>query len=174
MAVLSIAVKPVSAMNLAIPPWIKTWSQFIHPTVMLVLLAIALYALYLGLKIQQTRNAEGEAKKALIKGRYNVRHHQVGSVLLAFMVISPIFAMAVTYINNGKLILGPHLVVGLTTAGLIAAAASLAPLMQQGNMWARNTHIGLNTGVLVLFGWQLITGLQIVQKIVGDLLAPQA
>lgn len=156
-------------MNLTIPESVKVWSQFIHPIVMWALLATAIYALYLGLKVRQSRNAEGETKKELVKGRYNIRHYQVGSVLLAFMVISAIFAMAVTYINNGKLVLGPHLIVGLTTVSLIVTSASLAPFMQKGNMWARNIHFTLNIGVLGLFGWQAITGIQIVQKIISKL-----
>ncbi|MBE9169772.1 DUF4079 domain-containing protein [Pleurocapsales cyanobacterium LEGE 06147] len=156
-------------MSLAIPESVKIYSQFIHPVVMWILLATAIYALYLGIKIRQTRNAEGETKKELLKGRYNIRHYQVGSVLLAFMVISPIFAMAITYINNGKLILSPHLIVGLTTVSLIASSASLAPFMQKGNMWARNIHFALNIGVLGLFAWQVVTGIQIVQKIISKL-----
>jgi Protein of unknown function (DUF4079) len=74
-------------MNLEIPESVKVWSQFLHPILMWVLLGTAIYALYLGIKIQQTRNADGEDKKQLIKGRFNLRHHQVGSLLLAFMVI---------------------------------------------------------------------------------------
>lgn len=154
-------------MNFVIPESIKFWSQFIHPLVMLTLLATAIYALYLGLKIRESRYAEGETRKELLKGQYRIRHYQVGSLLLAFMVISPVFAMAVTYINKGKLILGPHLIVGLTTVILIAVSASLSPLMQKGNLWARNIHFTLNIGVLGLFSWQLITGLAIVQKIIN-------
>ena len=49
--------------------------------------------------------------------------------------------MAVTYINNGKLVLGPHLIVGLTTAGLIVTSSSLVPFMLKGNIAARNAHV---------------------------------
>ncbi|HBB32356.1 MAG TPA: DUF4079 domain-containing protein [Cyanobacteria bacterium UBA8803] len=156
-------------MNLEIPESVKVYSQFIHPTIMWVLLAIAIYAMYLGIKIQQTRTAEGDARKELIKGKYNIKHHQVGSVLLALMVIATIGGMAVTYINNGKLFFGPHLLVGLGMTALIATSASLTPFMQKGNMWARYTHIALNVSLLGLFGWQAITGIQIVQKIVSNM-----
>lgn len=77
-------------MSLAIPESVKFGSQFIHPVLMWVLLATAIYALYLGLKIRQTRNGEGETKKELIQGRYNVRHYQIGSISLAFIPI-PIY-----------------------------------------------------------------------------------
>jgi uncharacterized membrane protein len=156
-------------MNLEIPESVKVWSQFIHPVLMWALLVISVYALYLGLKIQQTRNAEGDAKKELIKGRYNVKHYQVGSVLLGLMVIGAIAALGVTYINNGKLFVGPHLLAGLGMTGLIAVSASLSPFMQKGNNWARFTHIALNIVLLGLFGWQAITGMQIVERIISKM-----
>lgn len=156
-------------MNLEIPESIKTWSQFIHPILMWALLAMTIYALYLGLKIRKTRSAEGEARKELVKGKYNVKHYQLGSVLLAFMVIGSIAAMAVTYINNGKLFVGSHLLAGLGMTGLIATSASLSPFMQKGQDWARITHIALNIVLLGLFSWQAVTGMQIVQKIISKL-----
>lgn len=153
-------------MNLEIPELVKVWSQFAHPIMMWVLFAATVYALYLGIQIRRTRSAEGEAKKELIKGRFNIRHHQVGAALLAFMVIGTLGGMAITYINNGKLFLGPHLLVGLGMTGLIATSASLTPFMQKGNNWARYTHISLNIVLVGLFAWQAVTGMQIVQRIV--------
>ncbi|MGJ3251994.1 MAG: DUF4079 domain-containing protein [Elainellaceae cyanobacterium] len=152
-----------------LPEWVKTGSQFIHPTVMLTLLFFTFYTLYLGIKAQKTRTAEGDEKKELVKGRYGIRHHKLSSILLAIFVLSPLFAMLVTYINNGKLILGPHLVVGLTITGLVAMSASLAPFMQKGNIPARYAHVVLNVGVLGLFSWQVFTGLKIVQTIISHL-----
>jgi hypothetical protein len=73
--------------------------------------------------------------------------------------------MAVTYINNGKLFVGPHLLVGLSMTALIALAASLSPLMQQGYVIARKAHVGLNMLVMSLFLWQAVSGMQIVNKI---------
>ncbi len=146
-------------------PSVKYWSQFFHPIMMWALVLISLYAAYLGLQVQRTRSAQGDEKKELIKGRYNVRHYQLGSILLALMVMGSIGGMAVTYINNGKLFVGPHLLAGLGMTGLIAASASLSPFMQKGANWARMTHIVLNFSLLGLFTWQAITGVQIVQKI---------
>jgi hypothetical protein len=156
-------------MNLEIPESVKVWSQFIHPTLMWILLATSIYALYLGIQVQRTRYAEGEVKKELIKGRFNVRHFQIGSVLLALMVIGTIIGMAVTYINNGKLFVGPHLLAGLGMTGLIATSAALSPFMQKGHNWARFTHIALNVVLMGLFGWQAITGVEIVQRIISKM-----
>jgi hypothetical protein len=154
----------------ALPEWVKTWSQFVHPVVQLILLAIAFYTLYLGMQVRKMRTAQGEAKKELAKGRYGQRHHQTSSLLMAVLVLSTLGAMVVTYINYGKLVLGPHLIVGLTIAGLIVTSAALVPYMLKGNLVARNTHVALNIVVLGLFSWQLITGLQIVQKIVSRMM----
>ena len=76
--------------------------------------------------------------------------------------------MAVTYINNGKLFFGPHLLAGLGMTGLIAVSASLVPFMQKGNDTARLTHISLNVILVGLFGWQAVTGMQIVQRILEN------
>jgi hypothetical protein len=156
-------------MNLTIPESVKVWSQFFHPTIMWVILALSIYALYLGIQVQRTRYADGDLKKELIKGRYNVKHYQIGSVLLALMVVGAIGGMAVTYINNGKLFVGPHLLAGLGMTAIIAMSASLSPFMQKGQNWARFTHIALNVVLLGLFGWQAITGVEIVQRIVSKM-----
>jgi len=84
---------------------------------------------------------------------------------LAFMVLGMVGGMAVTYLNNGKLFVGPHLLVGLAMTSLIAMAAALSPLMQQGNLVARKVHVGLNMAMMTLFLWQAVTGMQIVNKL---------
>jgi Protein of unknown function (DUF4079) len=152
-------------MDLALSPSLKYWLNFFHPILMWVLFALSIYAAYLGLQVQRTRNAQNEAKKELIKGRYNIRHYQIGSILLGLMVAGAVGGMAVTYINNGKLFVGPHLLAGLGMTSLIAFSAALSPYMQKGANWARMTHILLNFTLLGLFAWQAVTGVQIVQRI---------
>ena len=156
-------------MNLEIPQSVKIWSQFFHPALMWVLLAISFYALYLGLQIRRTRSAEGEVKKELIKGKFTIKHHQMGSLLLALMVTGAVGGMAVTYINNGKLFVGPHLLAGLGMTAIIAIAASLTTKKKKGNDLARNTHIFLNVVLLGLFGWQAVSGLEILQRIISKM-----
>ena len=158
-------------MALEIPDGIKTWSQFGHPILMWTLLGITVYALYLGIQGSKIRSADKETRKELIKKNFVQRHHQMGSILLALMVVGNVGGMAVTYINNDKLFVGPHLFVGLGMTALIAIAASLVPYMQKGNSLARNTHITLNVLLLGLFGWQAFSGMQIVQKIVDRIMS---
>lgn len=156
-------------MAFEIPDGIKTWSQFVHPIFMWVLLGLTVYALYLGMQIRKTRAADKDTRKDLIKKNFNQRHHQMGSILLSLMILGSLGGMAVTYINNGKLFVGPHLLAGLGMTGIIAVSASLVPYMQKGNDLARTTHISLNIVLLGLFGWQAISGMQIVQKILDKM-----
>lgn len=158
-------------MALAIPDGIKTWSQFGHPILMWGLLGLTIYALYLGIQSSKIRSADKETRKELIKKNFGQRHHQMGSILLALMVLGNIGGMAITYINNGKLFVGPHLLAGLGMTGLIAVSASLVPYMQKGNSLARNTHVSLNVVLLGLFGWQAFSGMQIVQKILDRMMS---
>ncbi len=152
---------------MALPESVKIYSQFVHPTLMWGLLALTLYAGYTGWKWRQTRSAEGDTKKTLIQGKFKDKHHQAGSILLALMVLGTIGGLTVTYINNGKLFVGPHLIAGLGMAGLIAVSASLVPYMQKGAEWARSTHIALNTVLTGLFAWQAFSGVEILLRIIS-------
>lgn len=147
------------------PNAIVTYSQFIHPALMWGLFALCLYAMYTGWQWRRTRSAEGETKKALIKGKFKIKHHEIGAIVLTLMVLGSIGGMGVTYLNNGKLFVGSHLIAGLSMTGLIAISASLTPLMQRGAEWARVTHIAINVTIVGLFGWQAISGIDIVQRI---------
>jgi hypothetical protein len=139
--------------------------NFLHPLLMWALLALSGYGMVLGIKAKKTRTADPETRKTLIKGHYAKRHFQIGAALLAVMVLGSFGGMAVTYLNNGKLFVGPHLLVGIAMTCLIALAASLTPLMQQGNLIARKAHVGLNMLMMTLFLWQAVSGMQILNKI---------
>jgi hypothetical protein len=153
---------------MTIPAALKSIMTFAHPLMMWVLLGLTVYSMYLGFQVRRTRSAEGDLKKELIRQKFNARHHQIGSLLLALMVLGALGGMAVTYINNQKLFLGAHLLAGLGMTGAIAVSAGLTPLMQKGNEAARYVHIGLNVVLLGLFGWQAVTGMQIVQRILNN------
>ena len=148
-----------------IPPALARNLNFLHPVLMWGLLGLASYSMVLGIKAKKTRTADAEERKQLVKGQFARRHYLLGSLLLALMVLGTVGGMAVTYLNNGKLFFGPHLLVGLAMTALIAMAAALSPLMQQGNLIARKVHVGLNMAMMTLFLWQAVTGMQIVNKI---------
>jgi hypothetical protein len=150
-------------------PEVKPYLNFVHPPLMWVLLGMCIYAMYLGVQIRRTRSATPEVRKELIKGKYNDRHHQIGAIILALMVLGSVGAITVTYINNGKLFVGPHLLAGLGMTVLIAISASLTPYMQKGKDWARYGHIGINVTIMGLFGWQALSGLEILQRIISKM-----
>jgi MFS family permease len=150
-------------------PEVKPYLNFVHPPLMWVLLGMCIYAMYLGVQIRRTRSATPEVRKELIKGKYNDRHHKIGSIILALMVLGSVGAITVTYINNGKLFIGPHLLAGLGMTVLIAISASLTPYMQKGKDWARYGHISINVTIMGLFGWQALSGLEILQRIISKM-----
>ncbi len=157
-------------MDIQLPAALETVLPFFHPAFMILGVILALYALYLGIQVRRTRAASGETKKELVKGKFAQKHFQTGSWFLALMVFGAIGGMAVTYISNGKLFVGPHLLAGLGVLGLVALSAALAPMMKDGQkVWARNLHIVLNVAVLGILGWQAVTGIQIVLKIVSSM-----
>lgn len=139
--------------------------QMIHPALMLGLFAYFCYAAYLGFQVRRTRNADSELKKELVKGKYNLRHYQTSSILLAVMVIGAVSGIIVTYLTAGEVLINTHLFVGLVMTAAIATSSAFAPAMQRGQVWARYSHISINIVLLLFFGWQSITGLQIVQEI---------
>ncbi|GAV87370.1 DUF4079 domain-containing protein [Cephalotus follicularis] len=113
------------------------------------------------LKIQQLT----EERKELLKGSYRDRHFNAGSVLLVFGVFESIGGGLNTWIRTGKLFPGPHLFAGAGITVLWAAAAALVPAMQKGSETARNIHIALNVVNILLFVWQIPTGIDIVFKV---------
>ena len=139
--------------------------NFLHPLLMLGLLALSSYGMLLGIKAKKTRTADAETRKQLIKGQFAKRHFQIGSLILAITVLGTFGGMAVTYLNNGKLFVGSHLLVGIGMTCLVALAVSLTSLMQQGNLIARKVHVGLNMAMMTLFLWQAVSGFQILNKI---------
>jgi len=151
-----------------LPEAVKTWSQFFHPAIMWTLLGVSIYALYLGIQVRKTRTTEDTNLKKQRKSKRD-RHYTVGSILLALLVVGNLGGMAITYINNGKLFVGPHLLVGLSMLAVIAASVALVPFMEKENNLARNAHITLNIVLLGLFSWQAVTGTQILLKIIGSL-----
>jgi hypothetical protein len=139
--------------------------NFLHPLLMWVLFGLSGYAMVLGIKAKKTRTADAETRKLLIKGQFAKRHFQIGGALLALMVLGTFGGMAVTYLNNGKLFVSPHLLVGISMTCLVALAVGLIPMIQQGNLLARKAHVGLNMLMMTLFLWQAVSGMQILNKI---------
>lgn len=151
-------------------PFLKAIVSFAHPVLMLGALFATLYALYLGILVRRTRSVDAETRKQMIKEKYNQRHFQLGALLLAVWIIGTVGGMTATYLLYHKLFVSPHLIVGLSTICFAALAAMFVPFMQQGKEWARLVHITFTTLVVGCFLAQTVTGLQIVQKMIGEML----
>lgn len=149
-------------------PVLKPYISFLHPVMMWISFVVAVYAMYLGVQVRRTRLAEGDLKKDLVKRRFALRHHQIGSILLALIAIGAIGGITVTYLMNGKIFISSHLFAGLGIVGLVSTSTALVPFMQKHN-WVRRVHVSLNLVLLGLFCWQAVTGVQIVQKIVSQM-----
>lgn len=106
-----------------------------------------------------------EERKKLLKGSFRDRHFNAGSILLGLGVFESVGGSLNTWLRTGKLFPGPHLFAGAAITVLWAAAAALVPAMQKGNETARSLHIALNALNVLLFIWQIPTGLEIVGKV---------
>ncbi|WP_041698544.1 DUF4079 domain-containing protein [Thalassoporum mexicanum] len=156
-------------MAIQIPDSIQPIFTFAHPALMTATMLIAFYSLYLGIQSWRTRLAKGDEKKKLLEGNFANRHFQIGSIFLVLMVMGAVGGMAVTYVNNNKLFVGPHLLAGLGLISLVAISASLVPFMQKGNAWARYTHVSINFALVGILTWQALTGFEIVQRILDSM-----
>lgn len=107
-----------------------------------------------------------EERKQLLQGKYRDKHFNVGSILLFVGIFDAAFGALNTWFRTGKLFPGPHLFAGTAITVLWAAAAALVPFMERGNQTARNLHIALNTLNVLLFLWQIPTGIDIFFKVI--------
>ena len=139
--------------------------NFVHPVLMWGLLGLMLYSGYLGFKASLIRKASPDDRKAMLLEHYGTRHARLGPVILAVTLLGAVGGMGVTFLKHGKLLIGPHLFVGLGVAALVIITASLGPSLQKGKDWARTLHVTTNGLVLTLFGWQAISGVAIVKKL---------
>jgi Protein of unknown function (DUF4079) len=73
-----------------------------------------------------------------------------------------------TYARAGKLFPGPHLYAGAGLVVVWALAAACVPAMQKGSDTARTVHIGANLAGIGLFGWQVVSGIPILQKVIEN------
>jgi hypothetical protein len=113
----------------------------------------------------QIKELQSERKELASKGARD-KHFSQGSLLAfigtAFAIEGPLN----TYARAGKLFPGPHLYAGAGLVVLWALAAACVPAMQKGNDTARTVHIGANLAGIGLFGWQVVSGVPILLKVI--------
>jgi Protein of unknown function (DUF4079) len=140
----------------------------VHPILMLVALLPTLFAVYWGIQVRRTRNADGKDKKKFIKGKYNQRHFQSGSILFAVWTIGSLIGMGATYLLYSQLFLSPHLFGGLFVIVFGSVAAACVPFIQQGRLWARTVHLCGVIPVFLLIIAQTVTGVDIVIAMIKE------
>jgi hypothetical protein len=140
----------------------------VHPILMLVTLLPTLFAVYWGIQVRRTRNANGEDKKKLIKRRYHERHFQFGSILFAVWSIGSLIGMGATYLLYNQLFLSPHLFGGLFVIVFASVAAACVPFIQQGKVWARTVHLCAVIPVFLLVIAQTVTGVDVVIAMIKE------
>lgn len=94
------------------------------------------------------------------------KHYMQGTLLAFFGTAFAIEGPLNTYARAGKLFPGPHLYAGASLVVLWSLAAAMVPSMQKGNDTARSIHIGANAVGIGLFGWQVVSGIPILLKVI--------
>jgi Protein of unknown function (DUF4079) len=140
----------------------------VHPILMMVALLPTLFAVYWGIQVRRTRNANGEDKKKLIKRKYNQRHFQFGSILFAVWTIGSLIGMGATYLLYSQLFLSPPLFGGLFVIIFGTVAVACVPFIQQGKVWARTVHLCAVIPVFLLVITQTVTGVDIVIAMIQE------
>lgn len=113
----------------------------------------------------QIEELQAERKSLAGKGPRD-KHYAQGSWLALLGTWFAIEGPLNTYARAGKLFPGPHLYAGAGLVCLWALAVAAVPSMQKGNDTARYVHIGANIGGIILFAWQVQSGIPILLKVV--------
>lgn len=127
---------------------------------------LILYNLYKkGLEVDLQVKALTEERRVLALQNNRDGHFYQGAILAFLGIVLAIEGPLNTYARTGKLFPGPHLYAG---AGLVIcwmAAMACIPYMQKGSDTARYLHIGANSVGMLLFAWQVTTGIPILVKV---------
>lgn len=104
-------------------------------------------------------------RKGLVAAAPKDKHFSQGTILVLLGTVFAIEGPLNTYARAGKLFPGPHLYAGAGLVCLWALAAACVPGMQKGNGISRTVHIGANVSAIGLFGWQVVSGIPILLKV---------
>lgn len=152
-----------------LPISIEYFVAAIHPVLMILAIVGTFSAAYFGIQIRRGRDLEKEKRKEMMKAKYNQKHFQIASILLAAWVVGSILGMAATYYLYNQLFVSPHLIGGLGVIAIASVAGSLTPWLQRGRRWARTTHIILAVLLVSLSVSQVVTGFDIVLIMLNEI-----
>ena len=138
---------------------------FIHPALMWGAVGLYLYVGYLGWQSRRIRFVKGETRQELIQNHVGAKHAKVAPLLLGLLLVGGGIGAIVSYQFTKVLLGGLHGQIGALMILLIIGTASLAPMMQKGVAWARPAHAGIGILLLLLYLFEIPSGMQIVQGI---------
>jgi hypothetical protein len=138
---------------------------FIHPALMWGAVGLYLYTAYLGWQSRRVRFVKGETRKELIQNHVGAKHAKVALLLLGLLLVGGGLGAYVSYQFTKVFLGGLHGQIGALMMLLIIGAASLAPVMRTGVAWARTVHAGIGMLLLLLYLFEIPSGMQIVQGI---------
>ena len=113
----------------------------------------------------QARTPDTQIRELLSKEHFNRRHFQIGRLVLALMVLGSLVGITVEYFSNDKLLINPHLTVGINMIIIVLLSVAIIPFMQKGSFLARRAHASLNMIMMTLSLWQVLTGMQLINEI---------
>lgn len=139
--------------------------NFVYFLVEWGLFVVGGWVFYFGIKVKKMCIGILEQCKELVLKKFVQCYYFWGSILLVVMIFGILGGMVVIYLNNGKLFVGLYLLVGLVMIGMIVVVVLFLFLMQWGNVIVCKVYVGLNMGMFMLFFWQVVSGMEIVNKI---------
>jgi Protein of unknown function (DUF4079) len=156
------------------------YAGMVHPVAFLAFYVFAVLTAYEGYKWRELRTVSKDARDpslaAIDKAALEVKltglktsskdsknkHKAMGAVLLGSGVTLGLEGGLSSYWRVGELYPGDHLFAGLTLCAIWSIGYALAPWMEKGDEIARNIHVAINVIGLLLFTWQVGTGLEIM------------
>lgn len=127
---------------------------------------LILYNLYKNaLEVDLQVKALTEERTVLASQNNRDRHFYQGAILAFLGIVLAMDGPFNTYARTGKLFPGPHLYAGAGVVICWVAATACVPYMQKGSDTARFVHIATNIIGMVLFAWQVTTGIPILVKV---------
>lgn len=156
----------------------------IHPVAMMLLYGLSIAAAFQGYKWRSVRTLADKIKRRkeegaseteikslqaerskLISENPRDKHTTMGSIILGTGVFLSLEGGLSTYWRVGELFFGDHLIAGMGLTFIWALSYALVPLMNKGEVWAKNLHFLINIVGLGLFTWQVGTGLEITLNV---------
>lgn len=144
---------------------LQNFVPLIHPALMWGVVGLYLYTAYLGWQSRRIRFVKGETRRELIQNHVGAKHAKVAPFFLGLLLVGGGMGEIVSYQHSGIFFHSLHGQIGALMMLLVIGTACLAPMLRKGVAWARTTHASIGVVLLLLFLFQIPSGMQIIQRI---------